>query len=147
MNVTTANSTTGAVSDRGRHFGSFREYVEALKAIGEVQEIEREVDWNLEMGAIIMRTTQNKLPAPLFNKVKDAEAGLRALGAPAAASRQPGLCFARLALMMGMDPHSALWNWSRPIWLRKRGRSCGRVSCKRKELLASSTSGSEMTST
>ena len=53
-----------------------------------------------------MRTTQNKLPAPLFNKVKDAEAGLRALGAPAAASRQPGLCFARLALMMGMDPHS-----------------------------------------
>ena len=106
MNVTTGNSTTGAVSDRGRHFGSFREYVEALKAIGEVQEIEREVNWNLEMGAIIMRTTQNKLPAPLFNKVKDAEAGLRALGAPAAASRQPGLCFARLALMMGMDPHS-----------------------------------------
>ena len=106
MTAATGNRTTSAVGDRGRHFGSFREYVEALKAIGEVQDIDREVDWNLEMGAIIMRTTQNKLPAPLFNKVKDTEPGLRALGAPAAASRQPGLYFARLALMMGLDPHA-----------------------------------------
>jgi 4-hydroxy-3-polyprenylbenzoate decarboxylase len=87
-------------------FGSFRDYVDALKVIGEVQEIDREVDWNLEMGAIILRTTQNKLPAPLFNKVKDAEDGLRALGAPAATSRQRGLYLARLAMMMGMDPHT-----------------------------------------
>jgi len=31
---------------------SLREYIDALAAIGEVQAIEREVDWNLEMGAI-----------------------------------------------------------------------------------------------
>ena len=64
MNVTTGNSTTGAVSDRGRHFGSFRDYVEALKAIGEIQEIDQPVDWNLEMGAIIRHSTETKAAAP-----------------------------------------------------------------------------------
>ncbi len=106
MSVFKGNLQSSDVRAQGRHFGSFREYVDALRAIGEVQEIDREVDWNLEMGAVIMRTTQNKLPAPLFNNVKDAEPGLRAMGAPAATSRQPGLYMARLALMMGMDPHS-----------------------------------------
>jgi UbiD family decarboxylase len=34
------------------HIKSLREYIDALKEIGEIQEIDKEVDWNLEMGAI-----------------------------------------------------------------------------------------------
>jgi UbiD family decarboxylase len=91
---------------KGRHFSSFREFVDALKSLGEVQEIDTEVDWNLKLGAIIRRSTEIKAAAPLFNRVTGAAAGLRAMGAPAATTRQPGLYMARLALMMGMDPHA-----------------------------------------
>jgi phenylphosphate carboxylase alpha subunit len=90
----------------GRHFTSFRDYVEALKNIGEIQEIDRTIDWNLEMGAIIRHSTETKAAAPLFNNVIGADPGLRAMGAPAATSRQPGLYLARLAMMMGHDPHA-----------------------------------------
>src|ERR1700722_5104530 len=90
----------------GRHFTSFRDYVEALKNIGEIQEIDRTIDWNLEMGAIIRHSTETKAAAPLFNNVIGADPGLRAMGAAAATSRQPGLYLARLAMMMGHDPHA-----------------------------------------
>src|ERR1700730_2729813 len=90
----------------GRHSTSFRDYVEALKNIGEIQEIDQPIDWNLEMGAIIRHSTETKAAAPLFNNVIGADPGLRAMGAPAATSRQPGLYLARLAMMMGHDPHA-----------------------------------------
>ncbi|MFE3228492.1 hypothetical protein [Nocardia sp. NPDC059228] len=38
------------------HLKSLREFIEALDAIGEVQHIDTEVDWNLEIGAIIRRS-------------------------------------------------------------------------------------------
>src|ERR1700722_5458313 len=90
----------------GRHFNSFRDYVEALKGIGEIQEIDKPVDWNLEMGAIIRPPPETKAAAPLFNNVIGADPGLRAMGAPAATSRQPGQYLARVAMMMGHDPHA-----------------------------------------
>lgn len=34
------------------HFKSLRTYIDALAEIGEVQPIDKEVDWNLEIGAI-----------------------------------------------------------------------------------------------
>lgn len=49
---------------------SFREYIEKLKDVGEVKEIEEEVDWNLEMGAIIRWCNEHGGPAPLFNNIK-----------------------------------------------------------------------------
>ncbi|WP_197507956.1 MULTISPECIES: UbiD family decarboxylase [unclassified Mycobacterium] len=90
----------------GIHYESFRDYVQALQAIGEVQQIDEPIHWNLEMGAIIRRSTEMKAAAPLFNHVIGADAGLRAMGAPAATSRQPGLYLARLAMMMGRDPRA-----------------------------------------
>jgi phenylphosphate carboxylase alpha subunit len=93
-----------ADTEIGHHYRSFREYVEALQQIGQVQEIDQEVDWNLEMGAIIRRSTETKAAAPLFNHVKDTYPGLRAMGAPAATSSRPGHYLARLAMMMGRDP-------------------------------------------
>lgn len=49
---------------------SFREYIEKLKDLGEVKEIQEEVDWNLEMGAIIRWCNENSAPAPLFTHIK-----------------------------------------------------------------------------
>ena len=88
-----------------KDFKSLREYIEALNQIGEIQEIEKEVDWNLEIGAIIRKSYDLKAPAPLFNKIKGIEAGFRVFGAPAGVSRQPGLYFSRIALSLGLDPH------------------------------------------
>ena len=75
---------------------SLREYVDQLKALGEIQEIDVEVDWNLEMGAIIRRTYELQAPAPLFTRIKGIEPGFRVLGAPAGLSRRLGLV--RIAL-------------------------------------------------
>jgi 4-hydroxy-3-polyprenylbenzoate decarboxylase len=85
-----------------KHLKSLREYIDQLKAIGEVQEIDVEVDWNLEMGAIIRRSYELQAPAPLFNRIKGIEPGFRVLGAPAGLSRQKGLSLARVALSLGL---------------------------------------------
>jgi UbiD family decarboxylase len=53
---------------------SLREYVDA-KAISELQEIDQEVDWNLEIGAISRRCYETGSPAPLFNTIKGIEKG------------------------------------------------------------------------
>src|SRR5262249_13150545 len=79
---------------------SLREYVDRLQAIGEIQEIDAEVDWNLEMGAIIRRTYELQAPAPLFNRIKGIEPGFRVLGAPAGVSKKHGLV--RIALSLGL---------------------------------------------
>ena len=44
-----------------------REYLSVLDSMGELQEIDVEVDWNLEIGAIIRRAYDLRSPAPLFN--------------------------------------------------------------------------------
>jgi 3-polyprenyl-4-hydroxybenzoate decarboxylase len=46
--------------------------------MGEMIEIEEEVDWNLEEGAILRRAYEKCLPGPIFNKVKDCPEGFRA---------------------------------------------------------------------
>jgi 4-hydroxy-3-polyprenylbenzoate decarboxylase len=86
---------------------SFREYVDALAAIGEVQPIAREVDWNLEMGAITRRCNELGAPAPLFERVTGIAPGYRALGAPAGISRQPGMELARIAVALGFQPQTS----------------------------------------
>src|SRR5262245_42292961 len=90
------------------HLKSLREYIDTLKAIGELQEIDREVDWNLEMGAIIRRSYELRAPAPLFNRIKGIEKGFRVLGAPAGISGQKELAYARIALSLGMPANSTL---------------------------------------
>jgi 4-hydroxy-3-polyprenylbenzoate decarboxylase len=85
-----------------KHLKSLREYIDELEAIGEIQEIDVEVDWNLEMGAIIRRSYELRAPAPLFNRIKGIEPGFRVLGAPAGLSRQRGQSLARVALSLGL---------------------------------------------
>jgi 4-hydroxy-3-polyprenylbenzoate decarboxylase len=49
------------------HLRDLRGSIAQLKEIGDVPEIDREVDWNLEMGAITRRAMDLRAPAPLFN--------------------------------------------------------------------------------
>jgi len=56
-----------------RYIRDLREYLRVLKSMGELQEIDEEVDWNLEIGAIIRRAYDLRAPAPLFNKIKGIE--------------------------------------------------------------------------
>jgi 4-hydroxy-3-polyprenylbenzoate decarboxylase len=43
---------------------SLREFLDALREIGELQEIDAQVDWNLEMGAITRRSMDLRALAP-----------------------------------------------------------------------------------
>lgn len=93
---------------RGPHYlESLRDYLDALRSIGELVEVEREVDWHLEIGAIIRRCYETGAPAPLFKHIKEIEPGFRVLGAPAGTSRQPGLYLARVALSLGLDARAS----------------------------------------
>jgi 4-hydroxy-3-polyprenylbenzoate decarboxylase len=79
---------------------NLREYIEQLQGIGDIQEIDAEVDWRLEICAIIRRACELQAPAPLFNRIKGIEPGFRVLGAPAGLSKRHGL--ARVALSLGL---------------------------------------------
>ena len=83
-----------------------REYVEVLNAIGELQEVSIEVDWNLEIGAIIRRAYDLRAPAPLFNNINDIEEGFRVLGGSGGLSAQKGLKLARIAISLGFPPET-----------------------------------------
>ena len=84
-----------------------RDYLDILEEYQEVQRIDAEVDWNLEMGAITRRVYDLGAPAALFEKVKGYPKGFRALGAPLGTSSRPGHGqFARTALAMHMPPTS-----------------------------------------
>ncbi|RQS43397.1 UbiD family decarboxylase [Burkholderia sp. Bp8986] len=85
------------------HLSSLREYLSALKEIGEVIEIDCEVDWNLEIGAITRRCYETGAPAPLFSHVKGLP-GFRVLGAPAGVSARVGQRMARAAISVGLPP-------------------------------------------
>ena len=85
---------------------SLREYVAALKALGEVQEIDVEVDWDLEMGAIMRRAYETRAAAPLFNCIKGCAPGFRVLGAPAGMSGVKGRELTRVALSLGLRAES-----------------------------------------
>jgi 4-hydroxy-3-polyprenylbenzoate decarboxylase len=89
-----------------RHLKILRACVDALAAIGEVQTIDKAVDWQLEIGANAQRCYETGAPAPLFNTIKGIESGFRVLAAPAGVSKQPGLYLSRLAVSLGLPLES-----------------------------------------
>ncbi len=84
------------------HIKSFREFIEALDEISEVQEIKQTVDWNLEMGAIGRLCYEKGTPVPLFTKISGIEKGFRAATALGGVSNQQGLYLSRIALSLGL---------------------------------------------
>jgi len=85
-----------------------RQYVDALRGLGELQEIDVPVALDLEVGAITRRCYETGAPAPLFKSFSDHPGnGFRILGAPGGTSCQPGLRLARVALALGLPPSSS----------------------------------------
>jgi len=88
------------------HFTDLRGYVDALRELGDLVEIDREVDGDMETSAITRRSYEIRSPAPLFTRVRGAREGFRVLGAPAAMSSRVDLPFARVALSLGLPVDS-----------------------------------------
>lgn len=87
-----------------KHIKSLREFIQELERIGDLQNIYHQVDWKLEIGAIIRHTYDLKAPAPFFNKIKDYDnSGFRILGAPGGLSSLKRNPLARIALALGFD--------------------------------------------
>ena len=98
-----------------------RDFLEILEEYGELQRVQSEVDWNLEMGAITRRCYDLGAPAALFENVRGYPKGYRALGAPLGASRHPKhSLFARTALALCCLPTRQPRKSCRPISTAKR---------------------------
>ncbi len=80
-------------------FKDIREFISKLEEQGEVIRIAQEVDWNLEVGAILRRACEQRLSAPLFQRIKGYPEGYRMFGGTLASHR-------RVAIAMGMDPET-----------------------------------------
>lgn len=81
-----------------------REYIAALESIGEVQRIEREVDTDLEVGAIMRRVYDLQAPAPFYQNIKGFPRGYRIFAAPLGFTNRRKSRHARLAAALGMEP-------------------------------------------
>jgi UbiD family decarboxylase len=80
-----------------------REYIKALESFGDIQRINRSVSSVLEVAAITRRSTEQRRPAPLFDKIEGAKPGFRMLGATGALSSDPRHPLARIALSLGLS--------------------------------------------
>ncbi|MBI2848619.1 MAG: UbiD family decarboxylase [Chloroflexi bacterium] len=101
-------------------FRDLRGFIARLEEEGEIQRIEKEVDWNLEVGAIIRRTYDLKSPAPFFQKLKDYPRGYSILGAPLGTSGKPNQYHARLAISLDLPPDSSVMDIMESYILRKK---------------------------
>ena len=63
--------------DRSRIPRTYRDYLAELKSLGEIVEIDDEVDPYLELGAIMRKSSETLAPGPVYNRLKDAPAGFR----------------------------------------------------------------------
>lgn len=85
-------------------FGDQRGWLQALKAAGELREVEAEVDWNTELGTI-MRLAQGEGsgPALLFKNIKDYNTNRSRCGSVFGL----GLAsYRRISMMLGLDPET-----------------------------------------
>ncbi len=78
-------------------FDDNRQFIEALEKSGDVVRINKVVDWDLEVGAIVRRVSERQKPAPFFERIKDYPAGYRIFGEPLGTYR-------RLAIALGLSP-------------------------------------------
>ncbi|MDP2647453.1 MAG: UbiD family decarboxylase [Desulfobacterales bacterium] len=81
-------------------FDDNRKFIEALEKSGDVVRITEEVDWDLEVGAIVRRASERRDKAPFFEKIKDYPAGFTIFGEPLGTHR-------RLAVALGLSADTA----------------------------------------
>ena len=80
-------------------FRDNREFITALEKTGDVVTIDKEVDWDMEAGAIARKMCEAEGPAVLFNKIKDYPEGYRIFSAP-------GGTYRRVAVAFGLPPET-----------------------------------------
>lgn len=80
-------------------YKDLREFINVLEEAGELRRVKKEVDWNLEVGAITRRVQDLWAPAPLFEKIKGYP-GFKILSANTTLSSKNK--YARLALTFGL---------------------------------------------
>jgi hypothetical protein len=68
--ATPPHRTTTRTNVTPRHFTSLREFLDALRDLGDLREVNYEVDTDLEIGAIIRRVHETNGPAPLFTNIR-----------------------------------------------------------------------------
>ncbi len=82
-------------------FKDVRQFIEALDRSGDLVRVKREVDWDLEAGAISRRAYEMQGPAILFEKIKDYPQGYRIFNGGIGSYR-------RLAVAMGLAPETPI---------------------------------------
>ena len=82
-------------------FRDTRDFIEALRAAGDLHEIEKEVDWDLELGAISRLACEKDGPAVWFKRIADYADGWTAFANPMATWR-------RVAIAFGIPAESSL---------------------------------------
>ena len=94
-------------------FKDVREFIAKLEKEGELQRIEEEVDWNLEAGAILRRSHEERLPAPFFEKIKGYPNDFKLCGGLMAKHR-------RVAIAMNMAPDTPFNQLMEEYLIRRR---------------------------
>ncbi len=79
-------------------YADLRAYMDRLEKEGDLKRIKAEVDWNLELGAIMRRANDLREPALLFEKIKGYPSDGRVLANLVGASK-PNV-FARVCLSL-----------------------------------------------
>lgn len=82
-------------------FNDTREFIEALRSSGDLLEIESEVSWDLELGAISRLACEREGPAVWFKRIADYPSDVTVLVNPMATWR-------RVALAFGLPPSSSI---------------------------------------
>ncbi len=87
-------------------YDDLRGYIEGLESANELINVEREVDWDEEIGAISRRVIDLKERAPLFQKIKDYPDGYRVFCNPIGPTKP--LVHGRLAIALGLKKESSV---------------------------------------
>jgi 4-hydroxy-3-polyprenylbenzoate decarboxylase len=85
-------------------YHDLREYMEACDQAGEMVTIRKEVDWNLEAGAIARRITEIGAPMAFMPRIRGCAEGFSILASPI--SKGWNSDFARVAIALGMDANT-----------------------------------------
>ncbi|MBI4319456.1 MAG: UbiD family decarboxylase [Chloroflexi bacterium] len=83
-------------------YDDVREYMDALEKWGELVRIEAEVDWNLEIGAVMRHSCEIGTPAAHFKKIRGYGPEYSVFGPPVA--RGSIATWSKVAIAMELDP-------------------------------------------
>lgn len=78
-------------------FKDNRQFIAKLEETGDLVRIKREIDWDMEAGAIVRLSNETRGPATFFENLKDYASNYRILGGPVTTER-------RLRVAMGFSP-------------------------------------------